>query len=769
MSSNLTLLCVVETESTPFPVEIKSSESIAVLKNKIKTEISKTLEGVDAKDLTLWRVSIKDYRDDGVPILLRLQPEKTKLTATDDVSDVFEAQPSKKTISIVVQRPVQAPIAFQKQTVFQAFPDGLPYQEPGPLLRTAGQDWTYQPHPALYDELLPTIRDHFDNFSKGLRDKSNIPLYLFLSGAGTGKSRNAQEFHHSARLCLTENDQELQNKIGHAWVFHVTLENGTSVSERELNDPIHAIGIRMLQQLLPGKDIYEVQREYVEPHPMDVLDLIAHNAGLKKELATVILVVDGLQSFMSDPKDGRDKKSAFYRSLTSIRDLAIKSVFMMVCCTATVTSPIEKALATSHSKRVVLPLASLESPRTQEGDISVPVFDEDDHIIKVLVKDCGGHGRALESLQLAITTAGEDYTIESLMRILHYRLHDLYSEAFLMTSCTAQAIARAVLTRTLLDPNKLLAGTDKLPGELAIPGLIRYEQKMGLGREGYLTAPYIWIWLMSIGNDPLLNKFRFNDGQELESKLDPRLPPGAQFWQHFEHFVATFRCLKSRVLEDNKPTSISTIHAGARLNGDIRFTNHHLHLAIASHQVPTKSASYPRIMPTVRCENVNVNIRKGDHCIINAPSAPFGDSFTGLDTKPFCNEVHQCKLVADGGKIDYFAERGKAASDNDFFMLFTVTTLPNFALPSLSGIVDGSTWEDYFGPFAGRAFIFATIGALNINSAPRKELMRMESVGSAKADIIIQERTKRPFEDIEDANKRLRGVSKRLLATFSYS
>ncbi|KAG0274953.1 hypothetical protein BGZ97_010413, partial [Linnemannia gamsii] len=45
----------------------------------------------------------------------------------------------------------------------------------------------------------------------------------------TGKLRNAQEFRQSAVSCLTEEeDPELRNRIEHAWVFHVSLENGTS-------------------------------------------------------------------------------------------------------------------------------------------------------------------------------------------------------------------------------------------------------------------------------------------------------------------------------------------------------------------------------------------------------------------------------------------------------------------------------------------------------------------------------------------------------------
>ncbi|KAG0350780.1 hypothetical protein BG005_009679, partial [Podila minutissima] len=256
-----------------------------------------------------------------------------------------------------------------------------------------------------------------------------MPLYLFLSGAGTGKSRNAQEFHQSALNCLTEEDDpDLRDGIGKAWVFHVTLENGTSPSTKELRDPIRAIGSRMLLQLLPDKELYHVQEDYEEPHPRQVLDLVARYFNQDLKSAKVILVVDGLQSFMTDPKDGRDKDSAFYRALTSIGDLALGEVFLMACCTATVTSPVEETLAFTHRNRVVLPVASLKSPHIEKDGLSMAVFDEQDHIIKVLVSDCGGHGRALECLQEVVKTRGND-NVESLMNGLYYKLQGYYSEA----------------------------------------------------------------------------------------------------------------------------------------------------------------------------------------------------------------------------------------------------------------------------------------------------------------------------------------------------
>ncbi|KAF9079269.1 hypothetical protein BGX27_006713, partial [Mortierella sp. AM989] len=149
-------------------------------------------------------------------------------------------------------------------------------------------------------------------------------------------------------------------------------------------------------------------------------------------------------------------------------------------------------LASTHRKRVVLPVTSLQPPCINRNGVSRPVFNEDDHVIKVLVNDCGGHGRALESLQQTIDDEGQDYNVVSLMNGLHCKLRDRYSEAILTSPSEIQAMARAILTHTFLESDKLLPGTNKLPGDLAIPGLVRYEQPNGVGAGGYLVAPYIW-------------------------------------------------------------------------------------------------------------------------------------------------------------------------------------------------------------------------------------------------------------------------------------
>ncbi|KAG0341565.1 hypothetical protein BG004_005991 [Podila humilis] len=758
----LTLFCVVDGETAfkAFSVKILSTDYVDHLKKAIKANKAIDFSDVDANELTLWRVSIPITDDDDeIPILLNnVSSDKKKLRPTDDLSEIFVEPPRKKTIHIIVRRPAPS----------------IPYRKPQPLVRTVGQHWMYQPDPELHEILGRTMKDHYRNFSRGYRDKTTIPLYLFLSEAGTGKSRNAQEFHKSAVTCLTEDgDEELRNKIKQAWVFHISLENGTNHLTEE-TDSMEAVGQRMLHQLLPEKSLEDIIRNFEGVRPMRVFDLVAKGTSQNPESAAGILVVDGVQSFVSNMDDDLNKKVIFYKLMANMADLSIsiKNIFLMVCCTTTM-NPFSTDLLfmMTHRRRVFLPVASLEPPRIYQDGSCKPVFNEDDHIIKVLVNDCGGHGRALESLQLAIGATNTDFNVETLMNSVYHKFKNLYSEALSIPSSTVQAMARMILMRTFLEAGWPVPGTTKTPEGLAIPGLVRYVQPNGHGTGGYLTAPYIWVWLFSYqpreDADPILRNWRICDYPDLKSKLDARSPSGAQFWQHFEHFVATFRCLKSRVLNDGERTRMSAVHKGARMNGDIEFTSHPLELAVSSQQVDTKSRSYG-FSSTVACEKETLVLRKSNHCITNAPSAPYGDNFLTLDAQPFCTEVHHCKLVSDDGRIDYEAERYKAASDNDFFLLFSSNDQSHVVLPPISGIVDKSNWVRYFGPFAGRAFVFATIGALDINLASRRDLKGMSGVGDWEAELIMQERAKRRFDNLEDASARLLGVGKEALKRFKF-
>lgn len=130
-------------------------------------------------------------------------------------------------------------LAFAHSLFF--FYVGLPYVLPKPLLYSSGLVWEYQASPELLKTLRSEIKQHYTHYRAGEIDKATMLLYLFLSGAGMGKSRNASEFHWTAVECLGAKDEELKNKLQNAWIFHISLENGSGLRVDE-PDPFQAIG-----------------------------------------------------------------------------------------------------------------------------------------------------------------------------------------------------------------------------------------------------------------------------------------------------------------------------------------------------------------------------------------------------------------------------------------------------------------------------------------------------------------------------------------------
>ncbi|CAG8799103.1 24262_t:CDS:2, partial [Racocetra persica] len=379
---------------------------------------------------------------------------------------------------------------------------GLQYMKPEPLLSTSGADWEYHPHPSLKHILRSELKQHYENFCSGCFDKMLLPLYLFLSGIGTRKSRNASEFHQTAISCLSaQEDRELLTKIKEAWVFLVSYENGTSLRDDETS-AYRAVGTRMLHQLLRDKMSFDnIIQKYDPPTPLSVVSLVAkyHNRDLKK--ITVILVVDGMQQLMNNKDDGLKSDSWFYMALSNIADLVFSGTFLIPVCTSAITGLVEGTFKYSNRKRVYLPIASLQPPNYCQGGSLIPVF-KNDEITNTLVEDCGGHGRALEVLNECLAGRNiEECNLNALMNDLHHKLTKKYRDAILGSVKDARPLT---------------------PDEFAASGLIRLEQIDKDSPVGYLTALYIWLWiLVEICNEQGAPIFRDQDYGEQRALLNP--------------------------------------------------------------------------------------------------------------------------------------------------------------------------------------------------------------------------------------------------------
>ena len=344
--------------------------------------------------------------------------------------------------------------------------------------------------------LRKELTRHYEGFCNRLFDKSFMPMYLFLSGAGTGKSRNAAEFHQTAISCVAGGDKQLLQRLHNAWVFHTSFENGTSLRSSE-SVPFRGIGTRMLYQLLPEKMFGEIEQQYDAVTPEAVLQQVAKYEKKDLEQITVILIVDGLQALMASEDDGHNRNSVFYRTLTAIGDLAQCGPFLLPCCTATVSRPVSSCLNGSNRRRVYLPVASLKPPTIRESDMSSPVFESKNGLLGILLDDCGGHGRAIETLwTLIINNHSWEKNIRDFMCELRECLSRTYELAFRYTTEEVRSIVRASFSHKPLWPGEEVLTTGKRPDELASPGLIRYDVEPDRSC-GYLHLPYIWLWSMA--------------------------------------------------------------------------------------------------------------------------------------------------------------------------------------------------------------------------------------------------------------------------------
>ena len=656
-----------------------------------------------------------------------------------------------------------------KVHVQEAFKGGIKYEPPNPLVSTKGAGWVYQPHPDLYETLATNVLEHYTNYKSDNVDKTYIPAYFFMGGAGTGKSRHASEFassvqeairldaeRHAERhaelhtnddhcdLCdLYELSQRLKKKI---FVFHVSFENGTSLTPEEKSNPWNAIGTRMLHQLL-GTPISHIRDKYIAD-PVTIFELVAakENVDLYDDF-TGILVVDGIHRALEGDDDGKNKNSTFYELLSQISDLSLmsrssskakgrrKAPFIMTCVTANRFGSAKAFLADSHRNRVYLPINRLDPPIWKKDNS--PVLNNS-AVTSLFVKDVGGHARAIELIAEKLPQNRDESNITDLASAIYARLTNRYSEAVDLLRRYALPIVQCVLSRKKIYLTDRIPGSDLRWEDITASGLIWFEKAKtdhNYNAPGYLVVPYIWLWMLarlpSSENTEHLSKFlknwEFNDYAELlEHKTGKGFPRYAT-WQNFEVFCCSFRILRSLGFKDGQEVPLKLLHSGCKLRDDQKtiIVNRHLNSARAIHQCKTDlTAKKDATTHKARSAEDVVTQRSGtlnadNHVILNAPSVRAGDFFLSIETSAqrspkrkssqgnIVREVGQCKLVQDKLTQDkYYAERKKSAGPADIFMLYTKTKISDdLALPDRSGLVDASCWDSYFGPFAGRAYM----------------------------------------------------------------
>jgi hypothetical protein len=599
------------------------------------------------------------------------------------------------------------------------------WRDPFPLLQTEGSKWEYQTDPGFSGILRDAIQMHYDSWRQGIKDKQCHPLFLCLSGPGTGKSRLLNEFPRLVKESVSERD-DLKILFDNALCFNVSFENGTLTNPSRF-DPSTLIGTRMMYQL---QDDLKWDQFCVE-YSFTISTALAKTAELtKRDLKNmcVILCVDGMQKLEHELGS---KSSQFYNAISAICAAINDShSFVTAICSATVYNAVNEVLATSPQRRVIL------TPPAVNPEL---IFKATDELTLLLASDMGGHGRALEALASTLRThnlrvvgfAAIELEVVSRIRMAY---PDIVNHLNLLESFILHVIARKRASSL---------GSSELENLVNL-GLFRLRGDLDL-----LEFPYI-LWL--VWKSKMLPWANYNSWAPKE-ELDIFAT-----WEEWEHLNCTFRIIKSRAFGGNRVNWMN-IHGGAKfgLSCDEVVEERELQFKKCIGHLNTASKPVGKWIETDSCQHTGDTVGS---CIQVGHHSPSGDSFLCLLSEKYgwIHEVHQDKNVIHDITYEQFCEeREKSASDQDFYIMFSTGRVdPKVLEIPRSAYVDASCWDQYYGPFAARAFFVKQRLPPLINEDDAGILRLIPGVGKAFADAIIEERSLDRFQDPSDAEVRLK-------------
>jgi hypothetical protein len=543
-------------------------------------------------------------------------------------------------------------------------------------------------------------------------------------------------------------EDELFSVIKNAYVFKVTFESGSSFVRPVGLDGGYEIGARMMYQMLEQTISWDRFQEskHSQTSIGGAIEKLSVVEQKPEDELCIILLIDGLQKL---PHENCSKSSLLYQAITSVSNIVNKaSPFVIACCAATIYVPIHQFLADSAQWRVHLFPPVIDGLELIIGEAKL--FDFPDFERKILVSDMGGHGRALEILNAAFENWTENSSFVEVTCYVKENILNRYPS--LKSSLLGMIpVIKAILTR------QRLRRDDKVGDQFTVDqctdfGLFRYNEK-----DMVLECAFILLSLLS--DQKLLKDLHCCEYDPLDHTKDPeRYGLVSQCWQHWEEFNARFRCLKSQLIGESR-VSWSYIHAGAFFgsNCDDLVDSYPMELKILSHRGSTKSCNENK---DEHCCCEPSKMEKCNGMFLCAQGNDAGDSYCCLRTdRGYVHEVHQYKhkkVVVD--QESYETEFEKAASKDDFFILFTTSHASVHSLHPRCAIVDASCWQRYYGPYWARAFYIKDVN-FDFPCINTSKAFRLESVcgiGKKRRLKIVDERqTNGKFKNLEDAVERL--------------
>ncbi|KAH3760310.1 Crinkler effector protein 108 [Pelomyxa schiedti] len=578
----------------------------------------------------------------------------------------------------------------------------LKYVPPKKFCTGTGSTWASQEPEGIMETLGLHLLDHFRNFMAACSQKEFHPLFLALTGPGTGKSRLLQEFPHLSvkAISLHPEEGELHRRLTNAMIFNISFENGTDFGSlpQDTSNILSAISARMLIQLGIRSTLF-----HAYPTPNDVFTCMAKTSGQKLRDMTVFLMVDSITRL---PLTNLDTTSPFstpvQQCLASVAGLVnnTEGPLVIACCSGTLLVPLNCFLQSTPQRRV-----HLSPPPLSHAENLIPFpasINPNDQI--QMVADMGGHGRALEALADACSVGitNPRSIVSNTVTQLSIRYPNIVADLpfiHVLKFIVMQRISPARNIYSTAFRDTMIPGTTIRVDTVISAGLITE-------RNGLLVNAPAWAWVNATrSNDRVIQEVCECDWPHLSSFCEGHTTAPA--WTNWERFNVMFYCLRSRMFHGEWVPLVTlfdgvTFSTTPPLPETLEVYVTLLEPDVSLHQQTTG---------TSRSNSLPGNFLKS--FVLNATSADGGDAFGEVyvrdaETKHsrVVKVVHLYKKgQANLNATQYRSEYNKQAGPGDIFILFTTGVVPwnlNQEIPNGCGYVDCTTLNKYYWGFHRR-------------------------------------------------------------------
>ncbi|KAJ1554294.1 hypothetical protein HK096_004226 [Nowakowskiella sp. JEL0078] len=293
------------------------------------------------------------------------------------------------------------------------------------------------------------------------------------------------------------------------------------------NDPLQAIGTRMLYQLIGEQGSWSSFVRKFRINPDDLIDkLIANHNNNLLQKPPGLYPVDGL-------------------CLINLALLSRRSngPFVIIVFAASVSVPFDEFLDDSYQKRGLFASCNINTSR----------------------KSCNGSKNMCISHDcLSRYNDFDSIILDDILHEVVLSLKDRYPEWVDKASELMALVFRLILTYAEERNTKLkVAGGEFTVDGATQFGLVRFLSNVDGSNSEHLICAY--AFLCSVTNDNLLSCWDYNYLQSRQNKNDTSKVP---LWQPFEDFLGRFRVMKSLINPDGANIIIDSLHSGIFLNGD---------------------------------------------------------------------------------------------------------------------------------------------------------------------------------------------------------